>query len=511
LPTFPVYYRPRPYQEELHHMWRSKRYGVAVYPRQTGKDVAASMEQCDARLRTPKTTGVYISLNNPMIRDILWDKTYIDPETGDYIQGLQDNVPPELVDWKDTVMEGRFHNKSRLKLQGYFQSGQDKSGVGTSFQDYTITELALFYREDPIPRLMPILENRAEQKRLMAVSTPRGRRKNPLWLLMESLKGNPEAQVMVRTIDDLNEIMRRNGLPPVLTPEELERIQATYLKRFGNDRMFNQEYHVSFEEMDAAAVYGEAYMKMLSEHRVHLFNLNKAHPVYVVFDIGSSGMHSDATAWIAFQWINGRIFIYDCGEGHGKALPEHVDDLQAKHYFNQIAQIILPWDGDHHEKAVNTTPADMMRTRFPNVSVLAKSNKVYKIPGSRQGDYDLVTDIQQTRMAIYNMIVHATVAQADMAQTESGLYVPPTVADEGNCQWFLECMENYRYDFNNRLQMWSDKPVHDKHSHMMDALRYLVQATKELDFFGGRFFEQGSGQRQQSVDYVQDWSEAWGR
>src|SRR4249920_784625 len=104
MPTFPVHYRPRPYQEELHRMWRSNRYGLAVLPRQTGKDVAASMEMCDARLRTPKTTGVYISLNNPTIRDILWDKTYIDPVTGHYIQGLQDNVPEDLVEWKNTVM-----------------------------------------------------------------------------------------------------------------------------------------------------------------------------------------------------------------------------------------------------------------------------------------------------------------------------------------------------------------------------------------------------------------------
>jgi hypothetical protein len=83
----------------------------------------------------PKTTGVYISLNNPTIRDILWDKTYIDPTSGDYVRGLKDNVPADQVDWKDTVMEGRFKNHSRLKLQGYFQSGQDNSGVGSSFQD----------------------------------------------------------------------------------------------------------------------------------------------------------------------------------------------------------------------------------------------------------------------------------------------------------------------------------------------------------------------------------------
>jgi hypothetical protein len=485
VPTFPVHYRPRPYQTELHKMWRSHRYGIAVLPRQTGKDVAASMEQCDARLRTSKTTGVYISLSNPMIRDILWDKTYIDPTTGDYIRGLQDNVPTETVAWKDTVMEGRFSNLSRLKLQGYFQSGQDKAGVGTSFQDYTITELALFTREDPIPRMTPILENRAENKRLMVVSTPRGKRRNPLWQLMESVKGNPEAQVIVRTIDDLNTMMRREGLPPVLTEVELEGIRETYLKRFGNDRMFEQEYHVSFEEMDAAAVYGEAYMQMERDSRIHEFNLDPGHPVYVVFDIGSSGVQSDATSWISFQWINGRLFIYDCGEGHGRALPEYVDDLQVKHYFAKINALILPWDGEHHEAAVNTTPADMMRQRFPVVAVLAKSSKVWKIPNSRAGDYNLVTDIQQTRMQLYNTIVNPT-----------------------NCQWLLECLENYKYEFNSRLQMWTQQPMHDKYSHMMDALRYAVQAVKELDFFSGKFFDV-SGQSNKAVDYEEDWRGVW--
>lgn len=484
MPTFPVHYEPRPYQASLHRMFRTHRYSIAVLPRQTGKDVAGSMEQCDARLRTPKTTGVYISLSNPMIRDILWDKTYVDPKTGQYILGLRDNVPPSLVDWKATVMEGRFANHSRLKLQGYFQSGQDKAGVGTSFQDYTITELALFTREDPIPRIMPILENRAEDKRLMVLSTPRGKRRNPLWQLMQSLEGNPEAKTIVLTIGDINEIMRKHGLPDVLGPAELERIRDTYLKRFGNERMFEQEYYCSFEEMDAAAVYGEAYMKLVNDKRIVDFNINPGHPVYVAFDIGASGIQSDATSWVVFQWIDGRLWIYDCGEGHGKALPEYVDDLQLKHYFPKIGKLILPWDGDHHEKAVNTTPADMLRQRFPHVAVLAKSNKVWKIPGSRAGDYSIITDIQQTRMQLYNTIIHET-----------------------NCQWLLECLENYKYEYSTRLQMWTEQPLHDKHSHMMDALRYAVQATKELNFFGDSMYDEHSGG--QSVSYEEDWSGVW--
>ena len=467
-------------------MWAKKRIGVAVLPRQTGKDVAMSIEECQSALKTPKTTGVYVSLNNPMIRDILWDKTYLDPVSGQYVRMLQDNVPPELCSWQATSMTGSFSNKSRLKLQGYFQSGQDRNGVGTSFQRYNFTELALFTREDPLPRLMPIIQNEAEPKKLRVASTPRGKRRNPLWQLMQSMEGNSEYGIIIRTIDDINEMMRRAGEPPVLTQERLEQIRDAYLKRFGNDRMFEQEYYCSFEEMDAAAVYGEAYSKLLEEKRNTDFNIDPGHPLYVAFDIGSSGIHSDATAWIAFQWFNNKLFLYDCGEGHGKALPEYVDVLRVKPWFNRLQAIILPWDAEHHEKAINTTPADMLRQVFPRVAVLAKSNKVFKLPGSRQSDFAEITDIQKVRMQLYNTIIHET-----------------------NCQWLMECLENFKYEFNTKLQMWSDKPLHDKYSHMMDALRYAVQSTSELDFFEGQFFDVGSTSK--VMDYTEDWSGVWQR
>ena len=480
--TFPAHYTPRPYQAAGHKLFREKRFSALVLPRQSGKDVVMTMEMCDRRLRTAKTTGTYISLTSPMIRDIIWQKTSVDEETGDYLYLLKDNVPSSLVEWKDTVMEGRFTNGSRLKFQGYFQSGQDKNGVGTSFQDYAYTELALFTREDPIPRLMPIITATTDKK-LMVASTPRGKRKNPLWQFMSSLRGDPDYGEIILGINDLNDMMVRAGLPMVRTPEQLETDRDSYLKRFGNDRMFNQEYHCDFGEMDAAAVYGEAYIQMRNEDRIHDFNLNPNHPVYVAFDIGSSGQHSDATSWIAFQWYNGTLFLYDCGEGHGKALPEYVDVLQEKHWFNKIAAIILPWDGDHHEKAVNTTPADMMRQRFPRVEVLRKSGKVWRIPDSRSRWGDEITDIQATRMQLYNTVIHKT-----------------------NCDWVLECFENFKYEFDSKRQEWTEKPLHDKYSHMMDTLRYTVQATKELTFFGGYTSLGAAGG---SSSYEEDWGDIW--
>lgn len=479
---FPVHYAPRPYQVELHKLWAENKYGIGVMARQTGKDMSAIMEQTRTRLAQPGTTGVYIGLSNPEIKNIVWQKAYKCPGCQQYIKALHDNVPPGLVKWRDTTTEGVFSNGSWLKLLGFFQSGQDKSGVGTSFQDYTITELALFNRENPVDRLIPIIENQPDG-RLMAVSTPRGRRNNPLWSLMEMVKDRPDGKVIVRTIDDCNEMMLREGLPPVLTQEQLERIRETYLRRFGNDRMFEQEYHCSFDEMDAAAVYGEAYMRMVEDRRTEKFNLDPAHPVYVMFDIGAAGKRSDATAWTVFQWFNNKIFIYDNGEGHGKALPDYVDVLREKPYFNRIKTIILPWDSESAERAINKTPADVMRERFPSVAVLAKSNAVYKVRGQNESS-EVITDIQATRLALYNTYVNGE-----------------------NCQWLLECFENYKYKFDEKTGLYSAQPVHDKHSHSMDTVRYIVQATKELDFFGGNFNGHNDGG---VVDYTEaGWAGAW--
>ena len=127
----------------------------------------------------------------------------------------------------------------------------------------------------------------------------------------------------------------------------------------------------------------------------------------------------------------------------------------------------------------------MMREKFPNVSVLKKSSAVWRVPDSRSKWGDEITDIQATRMQLYNTLVHKT-----------------------NCDWLSECFENFKYEFDNKRQEWTEKPLHDKYSHMMDALRYAVQATRELEFFGGHLEVVGGG-GPVSADYEQDWSGVW--
>ena len=480
---FPRFYRPRPYQAELHSMWQRKKFGVAVLPRQSGKDMSAVMEQVNARLKHPKTTGVYIGLNTPSIKRIIWNKTYYDPQAQQMIYALKDNVPAQDVKWGNTSLEANFTNGSNLLMQGYFDPSKGTTGVGESAQDYTITEFALFHRGDPWQVLEPIVtnENVGYSNRLMAVSTPRGKSaNNPLWSFMKSMEHRNDYELYLRTIDDLNEIMRRYSLAPVKSEEELEKSRDSYMRKFGNARLFEQEYYCSFELMDQAGVYAEAQEKIMSDGRYIDFNLNPAHPVYVTFDIGSAGKHSDATSWVVWQWYNGTLYLYDCGEGHGTPLAQYVDVLQPKPYFGQIASMIVPWDAEMHNAAISQTPADMLRARFPHVDVLAKSMRVHRGVGQA---VDEITDIQATRMQLYNTVIHKT-----------------------NCVELWDHMSEFKYEFNHKLQEWSNKPLHDKHSHMMDAVRYTVQTTREIEFFGGRHSQQDS-----SSDYAgKAWAGVWG-
>ena len=63
------------------------------------------MEMVERRLRTAKSTGTYISLDNPMIRDILWQKTYLDEETGEYIHMLVSYI---REDGPEAFQDGNF-------------------------------------------------------------------------------------------------------------------------------------------------------------------------------------------------------------------------------------------------------------------------------------------------------------------------------------------------------------------------------------------------------------------
>ncbi len=50
--------------------------------------------------------------------------------------------------------------------------------------------------------------------------------------------------------------------------------------------------------------------------------------------------------------------------------------------------------------------------------------------------------------------------------------------DETACKEGIAHLENYSREFNNRLQVWTNQPRHDDHSHATDALRQKAQGYR---------------------------------
>jgi phage terminase large subunit len=56
--------------------------------------------------------------------------------------------------------------------------------------------------------------------------------------------------------------------------------------------------------------------------------------------------------------------------------------------------------------------------------------------------------------------------------------------DETKCADGLQNLRHYRYDVDPNTKMFSNKPLHDQHSHAADAWRYVAVALDEGTVWG---------------------------
>ena len=54
--------------------------------------------------------------------------------------------------------------------------------------------------------------------------------------------------------------------------------------------------------------------------------------------------------------------------------------------------------------------------------------------------------------------------------------LPLCVFDESKCEQGINCIENYRKEWDDKRGCWKDKPLHDWTSHGSDGFRYFAVA-----------------------------------
>ena len=255
-------------------------------------------------------------------------------------------------------------------------------------------------------------------------STPRG--KNHLHDLYQMAKTNDIWFAEQLTIDDTG----------VIGPE----IIAEERKSGMTEDEIRQEYYVSFDAAIKGAYYGTLMREAEEEGRIKLLKHEPRLPVHTAWDLGIG----DSTAIWFVQQHMGEVRVIDYYESFGVCLDHYAKVLQDRKYV--YGEHILP-----HDAAV----ADLStgKARVQTLASLGINGRVL----DREGNID-----------------------DGIAAVRSLL--PNCWFDAEKCAHGIECLKQYRCEYDEERKIYSNRPRHDWTSHAADAFRYLARGLPDQSF-----------------------------
>jgi hypothetical protein len=465
----PLYFEPRPAQLEA---WARRLSGdydyyFKIWHRQLGKDTDDIQFALYEAYENPGTQTAYVGLDNKWIRRNIWDK---------YLDGRRhwDNYPKHIIDVHETKQQVKMINnpddlaEAIVQFIGFKES---ENLIGSSYDNFFFSEVSL-YRRGALDFITPIWDNKIAEGSPLLVNmnfTPRGLN-NIGADMLKMYTGEDEPSKWPgahgRTFVDVmpaTQSLKADGTR-LYTDEALELIRDRYIRAFGNDNMFRQEFLCEFMAVNAGLVY-PAIEFLRSDGRYTSFNIDKRYPLYVAWDISSKGKESDWTSAIVFQYYEGRLRIFDYFEDNRMAVVECVQELSKRDYFHLIYTAVMPWDADR--SGSKSSPLEECAKAFPSIN-WRKLTRTYEVDG-----------INRVRMLFPNMMINRDF-----------------------CAWVVECLESWEYREFTALEDWAAKPKHDRYSHIGDALRYVADAIEE---FG--FIKSISGKPDLMPDHYEPWED----
>lgn len=298
---------------------------------------------------------------------------------------------------------------------------------GNGFDGIIMDEVGDMHPEVWSLVILPALSNRGGWA--VFIGTPKG--KNFFWTQYEKARRNEDGNWFCLNLP----ISKTNFLPA----EELAIMRGEL-----DEDEYNQEFECSFD----AALKGAYWSKQLNAIKdlgqMGPLTANKIMPVQTAWDLG----WSDSTSIWFFQVVNGQWDVLHYWEGSGLAIHEiwkEVTDI-AKKYNWRLGNCWLPHDAGHHSLQTG-------KTMFQQLSSLGA--KMKRVP-----DEGLQTGIQAVRASIPKMRIDDT--------------------DE-HCYDAVEALKSYTKKWSEKLQTFSNQPLHDAASHAADAFRYMCLAVRDSD------------------------------
>lgn len=251
------------------------------------------------------------------------------------------------------------------------------------------------------------------------IGTPKGR--NAFWEVWEGAKRPGWYRAMMRASETgLVPQSELDDLRAMLTPEQYE-----------------QELECSFEAAILGAYYGKEVKDAEAAGRITEVPYDPALPVHTAWDLGLK----DSTAIWFFQVVGSELRAIDHYENANMPLSHYAAVLAAKPYKYE-------WDFVPHDAKVRELGTG--RTRIETLKELKRRPRL--VP-----DHKVMDGINAGRVSFRNIWF-----------------------DEVNCRMGLECLRQYRAEFDEKTKAFKNNPKHDWTSHTADAFRYMSMAWREM-------------------------------
>ena len=236
---------------------------------------------------------------------------------------------------------------------------------------------------------------------------------------------NPPSNAIVRKVnwDD-------NPWFPDVLRDELDQLKAK-----DPDAYLNVwEGHT--RQMLDGAVYANELRKAMEDGRIKEIQIDKSIGVSTFWDLGWADMTS---IWFVQTVPGGEVRVIDFYQNCQKTIDHYVQVLENKGY--SYKDWWLPHDAEN-KNMTGKSVKDILEGMGKPVRITPKLS--------------IADGINAARTLLDRCFVHET-----------------------NCADGLQNLRHYRYDVDPNTKMFSNKPLHDQHSHAADAWRYVAVALDE--------------------------------
>lgn len=413
----PNLWSPRHYQMDLMRYlfaqdgtMRLGARAVEVWHRRCGKDSASLQLQA---LATQARVGTYWTMLPTLTqaRRVIWDGIDRDGR-----RMIDQAFPKEIRSGiNHSEMKIEFKNGSVWQCVGSdnYDSLVGTNPIGVVFSEYSIAD----------PRawdfIRPILSE--NDGFAIFIYTPRG--KNHGYDLYQVALGNEKWHCSLHTIDDTFRDAART-VPVISAQAYQDEIDG------GMDpQLAQQEYYCSFD----AGLFGAYYTDQLKKAKLGDFPWNPMKPVYTSWDLGLK----DATSIFFFQEtvIGGPINVIEYWEESNVALTEwyrRIKEMPYSYGAHMAPHDIKKRDADYGVRSVDTALEHGIDfEECPNIS--------------RKSGIEAVKS-----------------------------FIPRLQFDKTLASRGWDALVNYRREYNDKLRVFMDRPLHDWASNGADSMRYAA-------------------------------------